>query len=193
MISANSILLKQILLEGSIEHKTKILSCKDIKETHVYCKIHRIPSQSYGSLIENYMISKYGYSKNSASNCNGDLTKGDETYELKVSMGGKTFDKFNFVQIRPTHSCDFYILTAYYLTESNVNDEGELYIFRLNKHNMIELLKKHGQYAHGTIKEYGSKNQVDYSTTKIEFAVRTKINDKCWNYLLSYRISENEL
>jgi hypothetical protein len=35
--------------------------------------------------------------------------------EVKVSLGGATHSKFNFVQIRPSHDCDTYILTAYHL------------------------------------------------------------------------------
>jgi hypothetical protein len=125
--------------------------------------------------------------KNMASLCIGDLKCNHKNIEIKISCGGKDNHKFNYVQLRINHVCD-YILTAYYLNISNIDELGEFFIFKLNKNEIKKLILKFGGYAHGTIDKLGAitKKDLDDNT----YALRPKYGDKYWNELLSFRIDE---
>ena len=92
---------------------------------------------------------KYNMVKNNSSLCIGDLYYKEigKNVEIKTSNGGKTHNKFNFVQLRMNHNCD-YLFTAYYLDNSNINTLGELFIFRITKIDIKQLVLKYGSYAH---------------------------------------------
>ena len=98
---------------------------------------------------------------------------------------------FNYVQLRMNHNCE-YILTAYYIDYTNLDNLGELYIFQINKENMKSLILKYGGYAHGTIGELGEITIEDLHSmnNQKEYALRPKYGDKCWIELLSFRINE---
>jgi hypothetical protein len=127
--------------------------------------------------------------KNNSSLCIGDLKYKNKNIEIKISTGGKENNKFNYVQLRINHNCD-YILTAYYLSIKNLKNNGELFIFRLNKYNMKNIILKYGSYAHGTIQKLGIINKKDLNDPKNdkEYAIRPKYGDDCWNELLKYKI-----
>lgn len=183
--------LKHVLDSSKINHKIEILKQTTLKDSHIYCKIHNLSGQVSGPLIENFIKNKYGMIKNNASSCVGDLLCNQVNLEIKVSNGGKENNKFNYVQIRMNHSCE-YILTAYYLSYENLDNNGELFIFRLNKENIKNLILKYGGYAHGTIHKLGEikKEDLDDETNDKEYAIRPKYGDKCWNELLQFRINE---
>jgi hypothetical protein len=182
--------LKHVLDSLNINHKTEILKQHNLKDAHIYCKINKLSGQLSGPLIENYIKTKYKMIKNEPSKCIGDLNCNKTNFEIKISNGGKD-KKFNYVQLRMNHSCD-YIFTSYYLNYTNLNDNGELFIFRLNKDDIKKLILKYGGYAHGTIKKLGQicKNDLDNTDNIKEYALRPKYGDKCWNELLQYRISD---
>jgi hypothetical protein len=127
--------------------------------------------------------------KNNASLCLGDLQHNQVNFELKISTGGKENNKFNYVQLRMNHDC-VYILTAYYLCEDNIDNEGELFIFKLNKDNIKKLILLYGGYAHGTVQKLGKITEIELSNiaNDKEYAIRPKYGDKCWNELLSFRV-----
>ena len=152
-------------------------------------------AQQYGPLLERFIRTTFNYVKNNANDCTGDCSKDGKNSEVKVSIGGATHSKFNFVQIRPAHDCDNYILTAYHLCHDNVADEGELYIFKISKDAIKKLIVLHGGYAHGTIKEHGAitTDSIDVEHVIKEYALRPSINDDCWKAMLPFRISETEL
>ena len=130
--------------------------------------------------------------KNNASLCNGDLKCNEINVEIKVSTGGKENNKFNFVQLRMNHNCE-YLLTAYYLSDDNVDTTGgELFIFKLNKTDMKKMILNYGGYAHGTIQKLGPITEEDLNdtTNDKEYAIRPKYGDKCWGDLLQLRIDE---
>ena len=181
--------LRDILKISKCNHKKEILKEVDIKHAHIYCKINQLNGQITGSLIEEYIKNKYNMIKNKTSNCNGDLNKCNKNYEIKVSLGGKNHDKFNYVQLRMNHDC-IYLLTAYYINNKNIKNLGELFMFELTKEDIKNIIVKYGSYAHGTIKKLGIITIDDLgneSNTK-EYALRPKFGDKCWNELLKFRI-----
>lgn len=187
--------LKEHLFLSRIKHDIHIMKQRTLKDAHTYCVIHNVSSQQYGPILEKYIRTKFNYIKNKAKDCSGDCSKNGKNSEVKVSIGGLTHTKFNFVQIRPSHDCETYILTAYHLSHANVNKEGTLYIFKVPKKQIKKMIISHGGYAHGTIKEHGTitiESLNDNSTVK-EYALRPTINDKCWKELMLFHINENKL
>jgi hypothetical protein len=167
-----------------VDFTEKILKQVNLKKTHMQCKILKISGQSFGLLIEKYIHnSKLNSKYNSSSDCIGDLNIDGINYEIKASNGGKEHNKFNYVQIRPHHLCN-YILTAYFLSVENVDQLGELFIFKLTSTEMKNMILKHGHYAHGTKLKNG---KIDFNNGK-EYALRIKYGSKSWNDLLAFRI-----
>jgi hypothetical protein len=189
LIQQRSITLKSILDSSKKNHKLDILKEATVKDAHIYCKCEKLSGQVAGPLIESYIKEKYNMSKNNASLCNGDLKQNDTNFELKASLGGQHNNQFNFVQFRMNHDCN-YLLTAYYLNYENLINNGELYIFKLVKSDLIDLIFKYGGYAHGTIKKHGKITLEDLSnsTNDKEYAIRPKYGDSCWNALLPFRV-----
>ena len=183
--------LKSILDSANIVHKDEIIKCATLKDAHIYCKINKLSGQITGPLIENYIKEKYHMEKNSASLCIGDLKHNGVDLELKASNGGQTNNKFNYVQMRMNHVCD-YLLTAYYIDYATLEKGGELYIFRLNKDQLRETIMQFGGYAHGTIKKLGPICESDLQdhTNDKEYAIRPKYGDACWKWLLQFRIED---
>jgi hypothetical protein len=163
----------------------------NIKKAHVYCKINQLSGQVSGPLIEHFIKEKYGMKKNNASRCNGDLQHNEINYELKISNGGKENNRFNYVQLRMNHDC-VYIFTAYYISVDNIETEGELFIFKLNKEDIKRLILAFGGYAHGTVKKLGeiTEDELDNSANDKEYSIRPKYGDKCWNELLKFRVDD---
>lgn len=182
-----------------IKHEDQIMKLTSLKDAHIYCLIHNITGQRFGNLLEKYIRLKFGYTKNNASQCVGDGSKDGKNIEIKASLGSatksKSRSKYNYVQIRPNHNCDTYILTAYHVSSENVENSGELYIFKISKAEIVSLIATYGCYAHGTIKEHGKitiESINDKTKTKM-YALRPTINKKCWNALLAFRITESML
>lgn len=180
---------------STVNHTDEIMKCSSLKQSFVYCIYNKISSQKYGVLLEKFIRVRFGYIKNNPQDCSGDCSKNGKNSEIKVSFGGKKHNKFNYVQLRPSHDCDTYILVAYHLYEGNINSNGELYIFRVPLIEIKKLIVSYGGYAHGTIKTLGTitfESLNEQSNTK-EYALRPTVDDKCWNSLLQFRISETEL
>jgi len=183
--------LTEHLVLSKVNHDEEIIRLPSLKHAHSYCIIYGLSAQQYGPLLEKYIRIKFNYIKNKAEDC----YKDGKNSEVKVSMGGSKHLKFNFVQIRPSHDCDIYILTAYHLSFENVDSEGKLYIFKVPKEEMKKLIVSYGGYAHGTIKEHGKitvESLHDENNTK-EYAIRPTINDSCWKSLLSFQVDEKDL
>jgi hypothetical protein len=182
--------LKKIL-GGSKKHNAEILKCSTIKSAHIYCKVHKLSGQVSGPLIEMFIKTKYAMVKNSASMCIGDLhhKNTNTNFEIKMSNGGKANNKFNYVQLRINHTCD-YVLTAYYLDAANVETYGELFMFKLNKSELKALILKYGGYAHGTVQKLGriTKKCLENPENDKEYAIRPTYNDKCWQELIPFRV-----
>jgi hypothetical protein len=190
--SERIVILKQHINSFYVNHEENILSIYSLKGAHVYCVLHNLSAQQYGPLLEKYIRIRFGYIKNKPEHCIGDCSKDGKNSEIKVSLGGKKHNKFNFVQLRPAHDCAFYIFTAYNLSNDNVESEGELYIFKIS--DIKKLIVSYGGYAHGTIKENNriTIESVNEKNMK-EYAIRPKINDDCWKELMRYRVDESSL
>lgn len=130
--------------------------------------------------------------KSNSSLCIGDCKINDKNIEIKSSLGGKKNKEFNYVQIRINHKVDIYLLTAYYIDNSNIENYGELFIFKIYKNDMINLILQYGGYAHGTKSILGeiTKDEL-YNTVNVkEYAIRPKYGNECWKSLLHFRVYE---
>jgi len=182
--------LKESIKLSDINHDENIMKESTLKDAHIYCTINNISPQQAGCLIEKYIIQKNNLTKNNSSDCIGDCSKDDKNTEIKVSLGGAKFKKFNYVQIRPSHNIDNYLLTAFYLNANNIEKGGELYIFNVIKKDMTQLILNFGSYAHGTLKEHGviTIEELNNKSNTKEYALRPSYNDKCWEALQQFRI-----
>ena len=189
--SEMKIRLKYILGLSKCNHKKEILREPTIKYAHMYCKINQLSGQVSGPLVENYIKQKYDMTKNKASLCIGDLQYKQVNYEIKVSTGGKDNNKFNYVQLRMNHACE-YILTAYYISDDNLENMGELFIFKLIKKDIKNMILNYGGYAHGTVQKLGpiTETELDDNTNAKEYAFRPKYGDACWGELLKFRMDD---
>ena len=197
-----TIRLKDIVKSKIIDHKSDIILRPTLKDAHIYCKVRYLSGALTGTLIEYYIQFKYHMTKNNAGDCCGDLSvqssSGDTlfdnkiNFEIKVSNGGKNNKCFNYVQIRMNHQVDEYLLTAYYISEQNLNTNGELFIFRLKKEQIKTIIKKYGSYAHGTIKKLGkiTEEELNNITNDKEYAFRPTYKDALWKELLKFRVEE---
>lgn len=180
---------------SQFKHEKQVMILATLKEAHTYCVIHSLSAQQYGPLLERFIRTKFNYIKNKAEDCTGDCSKDGKNSEVKVSLGGKTHTKFNFVQIRPSHDCDMYILTAYHLSFENVETEGELYVFKVPKSDIKKIILSFGGYAHGTIKEHGAitMDSLNDENSIKEYAIRPTLNDDCWKALFVFRVHETDI
>jgi hypothetical protein len=105
--------LREHLTLSKINHENQVMKHNTLKEACIYCVINDLSAQKYGPLIEKFIRTKFNYIKNKAKDSIGDCSKNGKNSEVKVSFGGSTYSKFNFVQNRPFHDCETYILIAY--------------------------------------------------------------------------------
>ena len=186
-----NIQLRSVLVLSKKNHLSEVLLLENLHQAHAYCKANSLTGQIGGPLIEQYIKRKYNMTKNNAYECTGDLCYKGINLEIKASFGGKNHNKFNFVQIRMNHICE-YVLTAYYLCEENIDVNGELFVFRVTKPEMKGLIGNFGGYAHGTVKKHGkiTKESLEEVENDKEYALRPMVGDSCWKALLGYRVDE---
>lgn len=185
-------ILRKHLSRARPNHLTRILEKPSLKAAHAYCVVNSLSAQQYGSLLEQYILDKYNLSKICASEQRGDCTDAERkrNIEIKVSLGGSSHDMFNYVQLRPSHAIDDYLLTAYHLTDENVHEKGELYVFAVPADGMKSLIAAYGGYAHGSVKSLGKISQKSISDSSHEYALRPMFGSECWKAMLPYRIDD---
>ena len=125
----------------------------------------------------------------------GDGCKNGKNYEIKISLHASK-SKINFVQIRPDHDIDYYILIAYNMYDNDSIGKG--YIFKVPSEKIYQLVIDYGGYAHGTCKKLGKITTDNIKGRGCEYALRCDPNAKkgksfaLWNILLDYEVSYEE-
>jgi hypothetical protein len=121
----------------------------------------------------------------------GDGHKNGANYELKFSLHTKD-GSFNFVQIRPDHTVDFYLMGGYNLFEG---DLGRAYICKIPAEVVYGLLPEYGGYAHGTVGKLGKITCDNIKGRNCEYALRPNPNARentksknLWDILSAYEI-----
>jgi len=121
----------------------------------------------------------------------GDGHKNGINYEIKASIHAKK-SKINFVQIRPDHNVNYYILIAYNLYENETI--GNAHVFKVPSNILYDLIVKHGGYAHGTYDKFGRITIDNIKGRNCEYALRCDPNakkGKCfdlWNEFMKYEV-----
>ena len=104
----------------------------------------------------------------------GDGYKNGTNFEIKCSVHAKG-SKLNFVQIRPDHQIDYYILIGYNMYANII---GKAFILKVPINTMHKLVIRFGSYAHGTCKELGKINEANLKGRHCEYALRCNLNSK---------------
>ncbi len=180
--------LKHLLNSQHIFHKTEIMKQPSLKNAHIYCKINNLSGQLSGIYLENYIQHHYNMLK-IKNKLSGDLSYDGKNYEIKISNGGHTNKIFSYNQLRPYHNCD-YILTAYHIDSDNLHRLGDLYIFNLNKINMLDFICTYGKYSQGNSKMFGKITKKSVSTSLLNYNLKLSYNDNSWKDLLTYRVKD---
>lgn len=132
---------------------------------------------------------------NALNETSGDGHKNGINYEIKTSIHAKK-SKLNFLQIRPDHNIDYYILIAYNINGED-NDKGNAHIFKIPSHIVYNLICRYGHYAHGTCTELGNITPDNIKGRNREYALRCDPNARkgkkfeLWNEFLKYEVEYN--
>ena len=186
----NTDLLLEMLRGHSVNAKQELLEQESARDACIIAKSYLTP-QSYGTILESWTKTHLNLS-NKADNLSGDASQGTKTFEIKVSIEDKR-GGFNYVQLRPAHSVDAYIILSYSIALDEVT---WLYI---PHDNMISLINEWGGYAHGTLTKQGPITVQSIQDNSYEYAIRPnmhKLNTKAgkaWQELTNYRVTEDEL
>jgi len=121
----------------------------------------------------------------------GDGQKNGINYELKFSIHTKN-GGFNFVQIRPDHKIDYYLVGGYNLFEGEI---GRAYICRVPADVIYDMLPEYGGYSHGTKTVHGEITRDNIKGRNCEYSLRPNPNanegtkaKKLWNELMKYEV-----
>ena len=173
-----------------------------LQRTNIMEKIHKEPTLTGKCILGRSLLTPQ--STDMESICRHDLHIGkpiDETsgdgsknglnYEIKISVHARD-SKLNFVQIRPDHNVDYYILIGYNMY---ADDElGKAHIFKIPSDALYDLVIQYGGYAHGTNSELGVINHDTLKGRNCEYALRcnpnatTGKNALLWNTMLTYEV-----
>lgn len=128
---------------------------------------------------------------NPLNSTSGDGHKNGTNYEIKASIHANK-SNINFVQIRPDHDIQCYILIAYNMYENDTI--GNAHIFKIPSYKVYELIVQFGGYAHGTCDVLGKITLDNIRGRNCEYALRCDPNAKkgksfeLWNELKNYEV-----
>ena len=119
------------LKDSSFNILTKCINEPDILKQCILCK-RFLSSNQWSMILEKSIKKKFNIGK-SLNNISGDGRVNSKNIEIKVSLGDKK-GQFNFVQLRPGHSIDYYLFLTYNLFE---DDLGKIYWFLIPPEKLI--------------------------------------------------------
>lgn len=126
-------------------------------------------SQEWSMVLEQHIRTKFKI-RTKNDNTSGDgCSLNNKNIEIKVSLGGKN-KGFNFVQIRPDHNIDYYIILCYDLYDQC--DLGKIYWMLCPSKDLYELIPRYGSYAHGNICNNGVITSDNIYGRNLEYALR---------------------
>jgi len=144
--------------------------CKNETDTLrkcILCKAY-LSSNQWSVLLEQFIKQKFKMSR-TQNNVSGDgITTKDLNVEIKVSLGADN-GQVHFVQIRPDHKVDYYLMLVYNVHEG---DLGNTYWLLCKSEELYALLPEYGGYAHGTIEKLGKITMDNIYGRNCEYALR---------------------
>ena len=163
--------------------KNDVINTTSTRSAFIVSKA-KLSSQQYGAALESHIKTKFQWSGQTDNKSGDSTTPKGNRIEIKCSIedakGG-----FNYVQIRPSHTVEFYLLANYSISTDEV-------IFLLcPKKEFVDLVVSNGQLAHGTN---------DASFEYKEYAYRPKMHGRIgtkgrqqWENLQQWKVSEEVL
>ena len=139
---------------------------KDILKKCVLCR-YNLSSNQWSVLLEKYVKTLYNINKSSCTEGDGCSLNGLNV-EIKVSLGAEN-GQLHFVQIRPDHNVDYYLMLAYNLHE---NALGKVYWLLAKSNDLYDVIPEFGGYAHGTIEKLGRITNDNLKGRNCEYALR---------------------
>lgn len=172
----------------------KCIAEQDMLRKCLLCKYY-LSSNEWSLLLEKHIKSLYKISKKKNNTSGDGCFNNKYNVEIKVSLGTKN-STMNFVQLRPDHDIDYYILLAY---DVHADKYGKIYWFLCRSEDIYKLLPKYGSYAHGSKEKLGSINSDNIKGRNCEYALRPSPykNGKAqelWNLMIeSFQTTEEEI
>jgi len=147
-----------------------------LKDYAIECLYYGVSPQAYGSGAQAVVKNICGFKKETKED-RGDFIYKNKAIEYKFSIANSD-GKINFVQLRPSHKIDYYIL-SYYDPKETGPDMLENFVCR--SRDLYLLLPEFGGYAHGTVKKNGkitNENIEKNIEHGCEYALRPNTKDK---------------
>jgi hypothetical protein len=183
-------LLLERLRNNHTNAKQVVLKQESARDACIIAKSY-LASQSYGFVLESWIKTHLNLD-DKVDNSSGDASQSAKTFEIKVSIEDGR-GKFNYVQIRPAHSVDAYIILNYSITLDEV-----IWLY-IPHDSMNYLINQWGGYAHGTITQQGPITLQSIQDNSYEYAIRPNMHKpnikdgRAWQELTNYKVSEDEL
>lgn len=170
--------------EENLEYKKlKEEICKE-KDLVNKCILIRKYIKPQSNFMEKMIVKDLGLEKTCIGE-EGDAKKGKVVYEIKYSGHSKNRGTFNIVQLKLFQEIDFYLIVFYDLYEG---EKGKTYIFKIPHSEMVNLVGKYGNYAHGNIKNQGKINVESILSNTYEYCIRLRKNSKVFKYLQNFEV-----
>jgi len=156
-----------------------------------------LSSNQWSLMLEKHVKEKFGINHAIDNNSGDGRTKNHQNVEIKVSLG-TSIGQFHFVQIRPDHNIDYYILLAYDVQQ---DDLGRLHWFLCPSKDIYDILPIYGDYAHGTKTALGKicKDNIygrncEYALRPNPYASKTSKTYRLWHEMMKkFQKTEKEI
>ncbi len=176
-------------MRNSSRKKKRCRREKDLLTQCVLCRKYMSPA-AYGFLFERVIKQKLSITK-PPNNTSGDGQKYGKNIEIKTSLSSKD-GQLNFVQIRPDHTLDYYIVLIYNMFEGNV---GKIHFMVIPADTLHSWILPYGSYAHRTKDVLGEITAESIVGNHYEYALRpnprkskTTKAGKLWLEFLKYEV-----
>lgn len=180
----NSVRNLYIERKTTLDYKQEIAKTKTFRDAAIIVLHTGISPQAAAGPLEDWQ-KDFLHMTPALDKTSGDGVYQGSTVELKQSLGGQSASDYNFVQIRPDHTIDFYIFTTY-----NIFTDDTTW-FKIPADDVNQLVVEFGGYAHGTIKALGPITADTLKGRNCEYAIRPSCQGKgkkrdLWNRMMEW-------
>jgi len=186
-------LLKEKSYKNSKRTKQLMINAKTLLEKCILSREHSDRNSDIFERVIKHDLKLY----NAPDKLSGDASKNGVNIEIKCSTHSKNCT-FNYVQIRPDHNVQYYLLVGYNLFHTD--PLGKEYMFKIPSEDLYQIIVEHGHYAHGSKMNLPSIiTLANMKGNGYEYALRVNPNAKkngtkqsrLWETLLKYKVEYN--
>ena len=169
----------------TLDYKQEIAKAKTFRDAAIIVWHTGISPQAAAGPLENWQ-KDFLHMTPALDKTSGDGVYQDSTVELKQSLGGQSASLYNFVQIRPDHTIDFYIFTTY-----NIFTDDTTWL-KIPADDLNQLVVEFGGYAHGAIEVLGPVTADTLKGRNCEYCLRPSCKGrgkkrKLWDRMLQWQ------